>query len=141
MRGSYARAARSARFTRSTRSLNAVSVGAVSTGYRLCLRPSLRSNFWTLAGAADFADVAGGHAGVVESAGALYGAGLFDAGANLGRRLGGGIAAQFLEGDGWDFDVDIDAVQEGAADLAEIVLNLARGAAALAGGIAIEPAL
>ena len=90
---------------------------------------------------ADFADVAGGHAGVVESAGALYGAGLFDAGANLGRRLGGGIAAQFLEGDGWDFDVDIDAVQEGAADLAEIVLDLARGAAALAGGIAIEAAL
>jgi hypothetical protein len=81
---------------------------------------------------ADFADVAGGHAGVVESAGALYGAGLFDAGANLGRRLGGGIAAQFLEGDGWDFDVDIDAIQEGAADLAEIMLNLARGAAALA---------
>ena len=50
-------------------------------------------------------------------------------------------SSDLLEGDGWDFDVDIDAVQEGAADLAEIVLDLARGAAALAGGIAVEPAL
>src|ERR1017187_9097692 len=90
---------------------------------------------------ADFADIAGGHAGVVESAGALYGAGLLDAGADFGGRLGGGIAAQFLEGDGWDFDVDIDAIEEGTADLAEIVLDLAWGAAALAGRIAIEPAL
>src|ERR1035438_7382189 len=32
---------------------------------------------------ADFADIAGWHAGVVESAGALYGAGLFHAGADL----------------------------------------------------------
>ena len=37
--------------------------------------------------------------------------------------------------------MDIDAVQQGTADLAEIVLYLTRGAAALAGGIAIEPAL
>src|ERR1035441_5134613 len=90
---------------------------------------------------ADFADIAGGYAGVVESAGALYGAGLFDAGSDFGGRLGGGIAAQFLEGDGWDFDVDIDAIEQGTADLAEIVLDLAGSAAALAGRIAIEPAL
>jgi hypothetical protein len=37
--------------------------------------------------------------------------------------------------------VDIDAVEQGAGDLAEIVLDLARGAAALAGGIAVEAAL
>ena len=33
---------------------------------------------------ADSADVTGGHAGVVETAGALDGAGLFDAGADFG---------------------------------------------------------
>ena len=37
--------------------------------------------------------------------------------------------------------MDIDAVEQGTADLAEIVLDLAGGAAALAGGIAVEPAL
>jgi hypothetical protein len=37
--------------------------------------------------------------------------------------------------------VDIDAVEERTADLTEIVLDLTRGAAALAGGIAVEPAL
>jgi hypothetical protein len=37
--------------------------------------------------------------------------------------------------------VDIDAVEQGAADLAKVVLDLARGAAALAGGIAVEAAL
>ena len=36
--------------------------------------------------------------------------------------------------------MDIDAVEEGTADLAEIVLDLARGATALAGGIAVEAA-
>ena len=35
----------------------------------------------------------------------------------------------------------IDAVQQGSADLAEIVLDLAGGATAFACGIAIEPAL
>jgi hypothetical protein len=37
--------------------------------------------------------------------------------------------------------VNIDAVEQGARDLAEVVLDLARGAAALAGGIAVEAAL
>ena len=37
--------------------------------------------------------------------------------------------------------MDIDAVEQGTGDLAEIVLDLARGAAALAGGIAVEAAL
>jgi hypothetical protein len=90
---------------------------------------------------ADLADIAGRHAGVVESARALYGAGLFHAGADFRRRLGSGIATQFLKGDGWNLDVDIDAVEQGAADLAQIVRDLARGAAALASGIAVEAAL
>ena len=37
--------------------------------------------------------------------------------------------------------MDIDAVEQRTADLAEIMLDLARGAAALAGGIALEAAL
>jgi hypothetical protein len=37
--------------------------------------------------------------------------------------------------------VDIDAVEQRTADLAEIVLDLAGGAAAFAGGIAVESAL
>jgi hypothetical protein len=97
--------------------------------------PSERTTGTALPFAADW------HAGVVEAAGVLHGAGLLHAGANLRRRLGIGIAAQFLEGDGWNLDVDIDAVEQGTADLAQIVLNLARGAPALAGGIAVEPAL
>jgi len=89
---------------------------------------------------ADFADGAGGHPGVVESASLLQGAGALDAGANLFGGFGGGVAAQFLEGHGGDFDVNIDAVEQGPADLAEIPLDLAGRAAAFTGGIAIEAA-
>jgi hypothetical protein len=90
---------------------------------------------------ADAADIAGGHAGVVEAAGVLHGAGLFDTGADDGGGFGSGVAAEFLEGDGGDLDMDIDAVEQGTADLAQIVLDLARGTAALAGGIAEKAAL
>ena len=71
----------------------------------------------------------------------LHGAGLFDTGADDGGGFGSGVAAEFLEGDGGDLDMDIDAVEQGTADLAQIVLDLARGTAALAGGIAEKAAL
>ena len=90
---------------------------------------------------ADLADIADWHAGVVEAAGVLHGAGLFDTGADDGGGFGSGVAAEFLEGDGGDLDMDIDAVEQGTADLAQIVLDLARGTAALAGGIAEKAAL
>ena len=81
-----------------------------------------------------------GHAGVVEAAGALEVGPVSTRARISARGLGCGVAAQFLEGNGGDFDVDIDAVEQGAADLAEIVLDLTGSAAAFAGGIAVEAA-
>src|SRR5581483_9760046 len=63
------------------------------------------------------ADEAGGHAGVVVAALLLDGAGALDAGADLGGGFGLCVAAEFLIGDGGDLDVNVDAVEEGAADL------------------------
>ena len=91
---------------------------------------------------ADAADIAGGHAGVVEAARAAGASRACSTRARIsGGGFGGGVAAQFLEGNGGDFDVDIDAVEQRAADLAEVVLDLAGRAAAFAGGIAVEAAL
>jgi hypothetical protein len=89
---------------------------------------------------ADGADLAGGYAGVLEAACLLHRARLLDPGANIGRRLGGGGAAQFFERQGGDLNVNIDAVEQGSTDLAEIVLDLTRGTAALARGIAKKAA-
>jgi hypothetical protein len=89
---------------------------------------------------AQFADEAGGYAGVVLTARLLQGAGPFDAGANFRGGFRHRVAAQLLERHRGHFHVDIDAVQERAADLAEIALNDGRGATALARGVAVEPA-
>jgi hypothetical protein len=89
---------------------------------------------------ADIAEVARGHARVVEAAAVLHRTRAIHADANLGGGFGGAAAAQFLERDGGDFDVDIDAVEQGPADLAEVVLDLSGRAAALASAIAVEAA-
>ena len=70
---------------------------------------------------------------VLEEAGVLELAGGEDAGADLGGAFGGGVAAELLVLDGGDFDVDVDAVEEGAADFGDVALDHGRGAHALAG--------
>jgi hypothetical protein len=70
----------------------------------------------------------------------LDGAGLIDPAAHIRGTFGVGISAQFFERNRRNFDVDIDAVQQGAADFSEVLLNLSGRAAALARGIAVEAA-
>ena len=55
-----------------------------------------------------------------------------DAGANLGRALGGRAAAQLLVLNGRHFDVDVDAVEQRAGDFGHVALDHGRGAHALA---------
>ena len=50
------------------------------------------------------------------------------------------FAAQFFVGHGGNFDVEVNAIEQRAADLGKIALNDARRAAAFAGGVAVEPA-
>ena len=51
-----------------------------------------------------------------------------------------GCAAEFLVRHRRDFDVQVDAVQQRSADLGKVLLDLRAGAAALAGGVAMETA-
>jgi hypothetical protein len=43
-------------------------------------------------------------------------------------------------GDGGDFDVEVDAVEQGAGDFAEVLGDLGAGTAAFARGVAVEAA-
>jgi hypothetical protein len=45
----------------------------------------------------------------------------FHAGENLGWSLAGSLSPELLIQHGWHFDVDIDAIEQGTADLAEVV--------------------
>jgi len=65
-------------------------------------------------------------------AGVLALAGGEDALADFGGALGGGHAAQLLILDGGDFDVDVDAVEQGAGDFADVALDHGRGTHAVA---------
>lgn len=58
----------------------------------------------------------------------------------MGVRPLTGFGAEFLEGDGGDFDVEVDAAEEGAGDFAEVLGDLGDGAAAISGGVAVEAA-
>ena len=71
--------------------------------------------------------------GGFEEAGVLELAGGEDAGADLGGAFGGGVAAELFVLHGGDFDVDVDAVEERAADFGDVALDHGRGAHALAG--------
>ena len=70
---------------------------------------------------------------VLEEAGVLALAGGEDAGADLGGAFGGGAAAELFVLHGGDFDVDVDAVEQRAADLGDVALDHGRGAHAVAG--------
>ena len=79
-------------------------------------------------------------AGVFGEALGLDGAGLFDAGADGGGRFalfGGGEGFVVDEG---DFDMEVDAVEEGTADALAVFLDEGRAAAAFAFGVAIVAA-
>ena len=71
--------------------------------------------------------------GFAQEAGVLELAGGEDAGADLGGAFGGGVAAELLVLHGGDFDVDVDAVEQRAADFGDVALDHGRGAHALAG--------
>lgn len=89
---------------------------------------------------AEGANLAGREIGVVEATGLLEGAGGENA---VAHALGGGagvVGAEFFVGHGGDFDVEVDAVQEGPADFSEVALDDAAGATALAAGIAVVAA-
>ena len=60
------------------------------------------------------------------------------AGGNLSRTRACGLTAKLFIGDSRNFDVEVNAVQQGAADFGEIALDDAGRAAAFAGGIAVE---
>jgi len=81
---------------------------------------------------------AGRHGGVAADVGffrearCLYGAGGFDAGADAFGRFAGVAAVEVAEFKGRHFDVDVDAVEERAAEPLAIRAELVRGAAALA---------
>jgi hypothetical protein len=56
-----------------------------------------------------------------------------DAGTDFGGTFGGGVAAELFVLDGGDFDVDVDAVEERAADFADVALDHGRSTHAVAG--------
>jgi len=87
-----------------------------------------------------FADQPRRHMRVVVAAGVLNAARSFHARADLRRTLAARVAAQFLVRHGGHLHVDIDAVEQRPADLAEVALDQRGGAAAFARGIAIEAA-
>jgi hypothetical protein len=89
---------------------------------------------------ADFADLAGRDFGVDEAAGGLEFTGGKDAFPHLGGGGAGGFSPEFLKGDGGDFDVEVDAVEQGAGDFAEVLGDLGAGTPAFAGGVAVEAA-
>jgi len=89
---------------------------------------------------AQSAEHARGDAGVVVPPRPLDGAGALYPPANLLRGSARAVAAHFLVGHGGHLDVPVDAVQQRPADLAQVALDDAAGAAALAGRVTIESA-
>lgn len=89
---------------------------------------------------ADFAQNVGWHMRVVESAALLNQSRLQDPCPHLGRGLARAFGPHLLVSHGGDFNMEVDAVQEGAADFTEVTLDFGAGAAALAGGVAAEAA-
>ena len=73
---------------------------------------------------------------VFSVAGALPGAGGGHAGGDGVARFAGGGAGEFGRGDGVDVDDEVDAVQQGSADAAEVVFAAAGGLVAFARGVA-----
>ena len=73
-------------------------------------------------------------------AGLLAGAGPFYAAADVGGRLARFEAGELLEGDAGYVDVEVDAVEEGAADAALVALNGRHGAGAGFAFVAVEAA-
>ena len=67
---------------------------------------------------ADFPELTNRNLRVIEAAGALHATNALDAGAHVGGRRPAGLAAQFLIRDCGNLDMQIDPVQQGAADLA-----------------------
>jgi hypothetical protein len=88
-----------------------------------------------------FPDQPRGHMGVVESPGLLHATGLLHAATDLGRRGDHRFAAQFFEGHGRNFHVNIDAVEQRFTDFVQVLLDLSRRAAALPGCVAQKAAL
>lgn len=89
------------------------------------------------------ADEPGSHGGIAGDAGfpeppGLDVACLHDTQADgLGLLSAGGLGGKFLEVDQRHFDVEVDAVEQGAGDALAVVLDLTRRAAALALDIAV----
>ena len=79
---------------------------------------------------AEFADAAGRDVCIDETAAVLHGARGEYALSQLRRRDAAVPGAQFLIGHSVHFDVEIDAIQQGTADLAEVLLDLSARAAA-----------
>ena len=102
----------------------------------------LEGAFAALVDAAVFADEAARHvgvgvdAGVIDEALHLDAAGFVDAGLDHFARFATAVAAQLLVFDRRDIDMEIDSVEEGAADPLAVFLDLVGGTATLPGGIA-----
>ena len=71
----------------------------------------------------------------------LDGPGLGHPGPDGGRGLPGAAVGQSLKLQGGDLGEEVDAVQQGAGELAQILLHLLGGAPAPAGGVAVPAAL
>lgn len=89
---------------------------------------------------AEFADLSVGHLRVVANLAAVESSGLTIAALGHLRthrraRRAGCAARKLFEGDRGNFDVNVDAVQKGAADLAHVAFDLRRSAVALAAGV------
>lgn len=89
---------------------------------------------------AEFAQMADGDVGVVKAPDELKGANPFHSRADLRRGSAVILPAQFLIRDRWNFDVQIDPIEQGAADFSEITLDDPARAAALPGRIAEKSA-
>ena len=82
--------------------------------------------------------VGAGH-GKAEKSGFLKIATVHDALANGGGRFGFLVGCELFIVNEGDFDVEVDAVEEGAGNLGAIGFNLARAAAALTDRVSIKP--
>ena len=70
----------------------------------------------------------------------LYGSGGYYSLADDGAGFGGESLAEFGDGDGYYFDVDVDAVHEWAADFVEVAVDGAWRAGARDGGVVVVAA-
>ena len=106
-----------------------------------CLQQFLGGGF----DVAEVADFGGSHFGVAGQFGAgeapeLAFAGCLDAGTDGGGVLDLAFVGEFFVVDAGDFDVDVDAVEEGAADAFLVAGDGGGGAAALFDGVSVEAA-